>query len=238
MIKLFICQTKYYLTAIFLLTIQSCANVEYKPLVGGATTAIAPNMWPKVINGSLFQEKISLNYGYQPLFEDHRPHNVGDTITIVLQENISASNSSASDMSRNGSTNLGIKITPGQLNPLFGLDVKDDMTSLDGMGKNNFSGKGSHSAKNQFTGLITVTVQKVLPNGNLKVIGEKQVAINEGTEFIRFSGVINPNNINKNNLISSTQIADARIEYLSHGHISDAQKMGWLQKFLLKISPI
>jgi len=237
-IKFFICQKKYYLTAIFLLIIQSCASVEYKSLVEGNTTAIAPNVWPKVTNGSLFQEKIPLNYGYQPLFEDHRPHNIGDIITVVLQENISASNSSVSDLSRDGSTNLGIKISPGQLNPIFGMNLKDNITSLDNIGKNNFSGKGSNSAKNKFTGLITVTVQKVFPNGNLKVIGEKQVAINEGKEFIRFSGVINPNNINKNNLIVSTQIADARIEYLSHGRIHDIQKMGWLQRFLLKISPI
>lgn len=231
-------QIKYFLTAFFVLIIQSCASVEYKPLVEGKTTAIAPNIWPKVINGSLFQEKIPLNYGYQPLFEDHRPHNIGDTVTVVLQENISASNSSSSDVSRDGTANLGIKISPGQLNPMLGINLKDNASSLDGMGRNNFSGKGSNSATNKFTGLITVTVQKVLPNGNLKVIGEKQVAINEGTEFIRFSGVINPNNINKNNLIASTQIADARIEYLSRGRINDVQKMGWLQKFLLKISPI
>ncbi|AEO08691.1 flagellar basal body L-ring protein [Buchnera aphidicola str. Ak (Acyrthosiphon kondoi)] len=238
MIKLFIYKTKYYLTAIFLLIIQSCAGVEYKPLVEGVTTAVAPNVWPRVINGSLFQEKIPLNYGYQPLFEDHRPHNVGDTVTVLLQENISASNSSTSDMSRDGTTNMGLKITPGQFNSILGFNLKDNITGLDSFGKNNLSGRGSNSAKNKFTGLITVTVRKVLPNGNLRVIGEKQVAINEGKEFIRFSGVINPNNINKNNFIISTYIADARIEYLSHGHIHDVQKMGWLQKLLLRISPI
>ncbi|QCI21063.1 flagellar basal body L-ring protein FlgH [Buchnera aphidicola (Hyperomyzus lactucae)] len=238
MIKLFICRIKYCLTAIFLLIIQSCSNIEYTPLVTGTTTAIAPDFLPKVINGSLFQEKIPLNYGYQPLFEDHRPHNVGDIITVVLQENISASNSSITNVSRDGSANLGITISPGQLNPMLGVNLKDNTTGFNGIGKNDFSGKGSNSAKNKFTGLITVTVQKILPNSNLKVIGEKQVAINEGKEFIRFSGVINPNNINKHNLISSTQIADARIEYVSHGRINDVQKMGWLQRFLLKISPI
>ncbi|MDD0148728.1 flagellar basal body L-ring protein FlgH, partial [Shigella flexneri] len=69
-------------------------------------------------------------------------------------------------------------------------------------------------------------------------IGEKQVAINRGIEFIRFSGVINPSNISKNNLVASTQIADARIEYVNNGKINDAQKMGWFQRFLLNISPI
>jgi flagellar L-ring protein precursor FlgH len=207
-------------------------------LVTGTTTAVAPDFLPKVINGSLFQEKIPINYGYQPLFEDHRPHNVGDIITVVLQENISASNSSITNFSRDGTANLGITISPGQLNPMLGMNLKDNTTGFNSIGKNDFSGKGGNSAKNKFTGLITVTVQKILPNSNLKVIGEKRVAINEGKEFIRFSGVINPNNINKHNLISSTQIADARIEYVSHGQINDAQKMGWLQRFLLKISPI
>lgn len=238
MVKLFSYKIKYYLTAFFIIIIQSCASVEHKPLVDGITTAIAPNIIPKIKNGSLFQEKIPTNYGYQPLFEDHRSHNIGDTITVVLQENISASNSSSSNLTRDGKANVGVTVTPGTLNPILGLNVNDNKTGIDSIGKNDFSGRGSNSAKNTFTGLITVTVKNVLPNGNLKVIGEKQVAINQGTECIRFSGVINPNNINKNNLIASTQIADTRIEYVSNNRINDIEKMGWLQRFLLKISPI
>jgi len=237
-VKLFSYKIKYYLTAFFIIMIQSCASVENKPLVGGITTAVAPNIIPKIKNGSLFQEKIPINYGYQPLFEDHRSHNIGDIITVVLQENISASNSSSSNLTRDGTANVGVTVTPGKLNPVLGFDINDNKTGIDSIGKNDFSGKGSNSAKNTFTGLITVTVQNVLPNGNLKVIGEKQVAINQGTEFIRFSGVINPNDINKNNLVASTQVADTRIEYVSNNRINDIQKMGWLQRFLLKISPI
>lgn len=238
MIKLFVCQIKYFLTIVSLLLLQSCNSVQYKPLVEGVTTAVAPNILPKVVNGSLFQQNIPIKTGYEPLFEDHRPHNVGDIITVALQENISASNSSASNISRDGNANMGVTISPGQLNPILGLDLKDNPSGFNGIGKNTFSGKGSNSAKNTFTGLITVTVKKVLPNGNLRVVGEKQVAINEGAEFIRFSGVINPNNINKNNFVASTQISDTRIEYLSNGRINDIQKMGWLQRFLLKFSPI
>lgn len=238
MVKLFSYKIKYYLTAFFIIMIQSCASVENKPLVSGITTAVAPNIIPKIKNGSLFQEKIPINYGYQPLFEDHRSHNIGDIITVVLQENISASNSSSSNLTRDGTANVGVTVTPGKLNPVLGFDINDNKTGIDSIGKNDFSGKGSNSAKNTFTGLITVTVQNVLPNGNLKVIGEKQVAINQGIEFIRFSGVINPNDINKNNLVASTQVADTRIEYVSNNRINDIQKMGWLQRFLLKISPI
>ncbi|WP_295164381.1 flagellar basal body L-ring protein FlgH [uncultured Buchnera sp.] len=238
MVKLFSYKIKYYLTAFFIIMIQSCASVENNPLVGGITTAVAPNVIPKIKNGSLFQEKIPINYGYQPLFEDHRSHNVGDIITVVLQENISASNSSSSNLTRDGTANVGVTVTPGKLNPVLGFNINDNKTGIDSIGKNDFSGKGSNSAKNTFTGLITVTVQNVLPNGNLKVIGEKQVAINQGREFIRFSGVINPNDINKNNLVASTQVADTRIEYVSNNRINDIQKMGWLQRFLLKISPV
>jgi len=228
-------KNKYYVTAIFLLTLQSCASIEQQ---NGIKTFATPNIWTTVTNGSLFQEKKSLNYGYQPLFEDHRAHNVGDIVTIVLQENISASNSSFSDASRNGNVNFGVKLTPGQLNPTFGIDLKDNTTGVDTIGRNTFHGKGRNTAENKFSGLITATVQKVFPNGNLQVIGEKRVSINEGIEFIRFSGIVNPKNINNNNFIISNQIAETKIEYVNHGRTNNFQKMGWLQRLLLKISPI
>lgn len=235
MIKLFIFKIIYFFTAAILLILQGCSSQD-QPLVEGVTTAVAPKIWPNIKNGSLFQERTPTRYGYQSLFEDRRPHNIGDTITIVLQENISASNSSSSNISRNGNTNTGITAGPNQINSISGLT--NNAMGWNTSGRNNFSGIGSYSAQNKFTGLITVTVQQVLPNGNLKVVGEKQVAINDGVEFIRFSGVVNPDNISKNNLVTSTQISDSRIEYLSHGRLNNVQKIGWLQRFLMKISPI
>jgi flagellar L-ring protein precursor FlgH len=77
----------------------------------------------------------------------------------------------------------------------------------------------------------------VYPNGNLLVSGEKQVTINQGTEFIRFSGVVNPINVGALNSVSSTRVADARIEYKGRGYLSEAQTMGWLQRFFLSASP-
>jgi len=76
----------------------------------------------------------------------------------------------------------------------------------------------------------------VLPNGNLLVSGEKQVGINQGHEFIRLSGVINPINIMRNT-VSSVQVADARIEYRGSGYLDEAQTMGWLSRFFMTISP-
>ena len=80
-------------------------------------------------------------------------------------------------------------------------------------------------------------VIEVLSNGNLLVSGEKQVSISQGTEYIRFSGVVNPATINAANAVSSTKVADARIEYKGSGYIDEAQTMGWLARFFQTVSP-
>lgn len=174
-----------------------------------------------------------MNYGYQPMFEDRRPRNVGDILTIVLQENVSASKSSSANTSRGGSGSLAFDATPRFLAGAFGGDRANTTIS----GKNDFSGKGGAAAQNTFSGTITVTVKQVLENGNLLVVGEKQIEINQGTEFIRFSGVVNPRTISGSNTVASTQVADARIEYVGNGYINEAQQMGWLQRLFLNLSP-
>ena len=81
-----------------------------------------------------------------------------------------------------------------------------------------------------------MTVIEALPNGNLVVSGEKQIGINQGQEFIRLSGIVNPIHI-IGNTISSIQVADARIEYRANGYLDEAQTMGWLSRFFLTFSP-
>ena len=174
--------------------------------------------------------------GYQPLFEDRRPRNIGDTLTIVLQENVSASKSSSANATRDGSASFGLDAIPTGLNGLVGAD--GSKANVGANGKNDFAGKGGATANNTFTGTITVTVNQVLSNGNLRVVGEKQIEINQGTEFIRFSGVVNPRTISASNSVLSTAVADARIEYVGNGYINEAQTMGWFQRFFLNISPM
>lgn len=210
-----------------------CAVMPRQPLVVGDTSAAPVPMAPATASGSLFQAGQAMNYGYQPMFEDRRPRNVGDILTIVLQENVSASKSSSASASRDGSGALSVDATPRFLAGLFG----GDRVSTDISGKNAFAGKGGAAAKNTFSGTLTVTVKQVLANGNLLVVGEKQIAINQGTEFIRFSGVVNPRTISGSNSVASTQVADARIEYVGNGYINDAQQMGWLQRLFLTLSP-
>ncbi|WP_435930646.1 flagellar basal body L-ring protein FlgH [Dryocola sp. BD613] len=215
------------------LSLSGCAYIPHTPLVEGQTTANPAPVAPAAVNGSVFQSGQAMNYGYQPLFEDRRPRNIGDTLTILLQENVSASKSSSANASRDGSTGLAFDAMPGALSGLFGGNRANTAIS----GSNDFTGKGGAAARNTFSGTITVTVKQVLENGNLSVVGEKQIAINQGTEFIRFSGIVNPRTISGSNTVVSTQVSDARIEYVGNGYINEAQQMGWLQRLFLNLSP-
>jgi flagellar L-ring protein FlgH len=169
--------------------------------------------------------------GVRPLFEDRRARNVGDTLVINISERTQAAKKSASSADRSQEVSLGVPTLTGL--PFKGVAG----ASLSATGDNAFTGKGASSADNNFTGTITVTVIEVLPNGNMLVSGEKQVAINQGNEFIRFSGVVNPIQVTGSNTVQSTQVADARIEYRASGYIDEAQVMGWLGRFFLSFLP-
>lgn len=119
----------YAISSLLVLSLTGCAWIPSTPLVQGATSAQpVPGPTP-VANGSIFQSAQPINYGYQPLFEDRRPRNIGDTLTIVLQENVSASKSSSANASRDGKTNFGFDTVPRYLQGLFGnarADVEAD----------------------------------------------------------------------------------------------------------------
>jgi flagellar L-ring protein FlgH len=193
--------------------------VKVEPLSMPDVPAVEPN-------GAIFQPQ----RGFMPLFEDRRPRRVGDVITIVLNEEVSASKNASANASRNGSASLTFGELAEALQQLeeYGFDIA---------GANEFSARGGAQANNRFTGTITVLVREILPNGNLKVAGEKQIAINQGTEYIRFSGVVNPRHITGKNTVPSTEVAEARIEYVGDGYIHEAQHMGWLQRLFLNLSP-
>lgn len=178
-------------------------------------------------NGSIYQA----GYTNRSLFEDRRARNVGDTLIITINEKISASKKSSSSADRKGSTSMTVPL----LGTLSGANVLK--TPISGSSESAFEGKGDSSANNAFTGTIAVTVIEVLSNGNLLVSGEKQMNINQGGEFVRFSGVVNPTTVSSANTVSSTQVADARMEYKGTGYIDEAQTMGWLARFFLSVLP-
>ena len=166
-----------------------------------------------------------------PLFETKRARQIGDTLTIQISEKTDAARKGATKADRKQSAAFSVPLLSGLPGKSFlnaGLQASSD---------SSFDGSGESNANGSFTGTITVTVIEVLANGNLLVSGEKQIGLNHETEFIRFSGVVNPSQIASSNSVSSGQVADARIEYRGSGSVDSAQIMGWLAKFFLTFLP-
>ncbi len=210
---------------------SGCALVPPEPVVTGPLTAAPPlPPMPAVqANGSIYQPTA---YGNYPLFEDRRPRNVGDIVTVVIQEKTNAAKNVQTTTDRSGSAMFGVGLAPAMLPNEVGAKQSFDIS-----GENASQGKGSTRADNTFSGTLTTTVIGVLPNGNLQIAGDKQIAINRGSEHIRFSGVVDPRSVTGSNTVSSTKVADARIEFRSKGTMDEVQTMGWLQRFFLNVSP-
>jgi flagellar L-ring protein precursor FlgH len=208
------------------LALAGCALQPKQPIVQQPMTAVPPMPPVNSSPGSIFNP----GYAGRPLFEDQRPRNIGDILTIVIAENINATKSSGANTKRGTSTSFSTP-TAGFLGGLF------SKANLSAQGANQFDATGGANASNTFNGVLTVTVTNVLPNGNLVVSGEKQMLINQGNEFVRFSGVVNPNTVAGDNSVLSTEVADAKIEYSAKGYIDEAETMGWLQRFFLNIAP-
>lgn len=185
-----------------------------------------PKAMPGPANGTIFNIASS-----RPLFEDRRARYVGDVLTINIAEKTQASKKSDTKAERSQTVNVGVPAVVGlPFKSVQGMTLTADSA-------NKFGGKGENTSSNDFTSTITVTVIEVYPNGNLLVSGEKQIGLKEGEEFIRFSGVVNPTTITAANTVSSTQVADARIEFKANGFIDTAQVMGWLSRFFLSFMP-
>lgn len=226
--------------SLILAALAGCSTVPPTNVHQPMTARSAPVPERAAGNGAIFQAGQS-----RPLFEDRRARYVGDVLTINIVEKNSTSKNVSSTAARSSSvsetvatpTILGYTPNPSKLG-LSGITGGSNFdTSVSGTGSQKFEGKGDSSQKNDFTGTITVTVIEVLPNGNLLVSGEKQMGLNEGTEYMRFSGVVNPNTITASNTVPSTQVADARIEFKGRGEIDSAQAMGWLARFFLTVLP-
>ena len=179
-------------------------------------------------NGAIFQAGVN----DRPLFEDRRARHVGDVLTIVINEKTQAGKKASSNGSKTGAVDSSISAVAGlPLKTFQGAGVKADSST-------SYDDKSAIDSSNLFTGNITVTVTEVLPNGNLVVAGEKQIALDKSTEYIRLSGVIQPDTIQAGNTVSSAKVADARIEYRSSAKFDSAEVMSWLARFFLSFIPL
>jgi flagellar L-ring protein precursor FlgH len=211
------------------LALAGC-NATLFPRVEVADTAPVEPAAPAPVqatNGAIFQLA-----SYRPLFEDHRARHVGDILVIRIEEKISASQSANSKIDKGGSLEASISALPGIPAKAFARGTASASSD------NSFEGKGSTDASNDFKGVITATVTKVLANGHLVISAEKQIGVNSNVDVLRFSGQVDPRSIQPGNSVSSTQVANVRLEHRGRGPQAEAQVIGWLARVFLSILPI
>ncbi len=214
------------IVAVLVIALAGCGVLNPHVDVAEPTT-MRPQPAPQpAANGAIFQTA-----SYRPLFEDRRARYVGDILVIQLNEKLNASKKAESSAEKSGDIAMQVPI----IKHLPGKSFQH--AEIAAQSSNDYDGKGSTASSNLFTGTIAVTVIDVLPNGNLVVSGEKQIGISKNTETLRFSGVVNPVTILPPNTVSSTQVADARIDYRGSGYIDEAQMMGWLSRVFLTFLP-
>lgn len=203
------------------LALSACGTTPTSIVEAPTSVRPLPPDQSQPANGAIFQTA-----SYRPLFEDRRARHVGDIMTIRIVENTSANKAGASSGNKTGSAEFAV---PGPIQAKIGgaVALESDI---------NYTDADKQSASNVFNGTLSVTVTEVLANGNLIVAGEKQVSLNKGVEFIRFSGMVNPDNINGNTVLS-TQVADARIEYRTNSRLDRAEVMSMASRFFLSMLP-
>lgn len=169
-----------------------------------------------VSGGGLYQS----NYNWS-LMQDRRAYRVGDILTIKLEESTQSSKQARTNFGKKNSASLGVP-------EVFGSSYDKLSGSLEG--NRNFNGNSSSQQQNTLRGSITVAVHQVMPNGVLIIKGEKWLTLNQGDEYLRVTGMVRNEDIERDNTVSSQRIANARISYAGRGALSDANSAGWLTR--------
>jgi flagellar L-ring protein precursor FlgH len=199
---------------------------------------------PPEVSGSLYAVQSSFN----DFFIDTKARKVGDIVTVKISESSKATNAADTKAGRTSSLEAGIDTLFGiedwyenevldeipkdlpKPNPFGNPSVKGSMTS-------DFDGSGTTSRSGALSAFITCRVTQVLPNGNLIIVGSREVLVNNETQMIILSGVIRPRDIADDNIILSTFISDAKIAYSGSGIVNDRQRPGWLANLLNSVWP-
>lgn len=200
---------------------------------------------PRLATGAIYNGRQSDNW-----FGRVRSYNVGDVITVLLNESTQAGRTQKGSVTRTASNDVipSVGNAPNGLNArvqnmrlptkILGTGLQGILGGVD-LSKANIKSEGGGEADQQASliGDVSVTVSEVLANGNLMVRGEKQLALTEGAEIIQVSGIIRPEDISPNNTVQSRRLANAQIAYRGTGDMANAAKAGWGTNALMKFWP-
>lgn len=211
-----------------LVALLACASTAQAQDAGYEPAPAAPTYMPSVPpapTGGIFQP----SSGYTGLYEGTRAHRVGDLVTILLVESTVTSKSVRSKNDRSGS----LSFVPPLTGPFAFLDPSD----LKASGAGSFSGSGSAGQNSSLATALAVTIVEVRPNGTALVQGEKNMLLSQGDEWVRFRGIIRLADVDAENTVMSSRVAEAAIEYSGKGDLQRASRPGWLSRFFSIISP-
>ena len=221
-VKIIIVSIAFFGLSIFMV---SCASYpQYRAQPNDPDYAPVPSeslVPPPSPSGSIYS-----SVGGLQLYGDKKARRVGDIITIELDEKTVSKKSSKTTTSKTSSASIANPVISGGALNINGLSMDAELS-----GDRDFTGAGQANQSNSLQGYITVTIAEILPNGVLRIRGEKWMTLNQGDEYIRISGMVRPEDISLDNMVSSQKLADARISYAGTGTLADSNSGGWLTRF-------
>jgi len=171
------------------------------------------------------------------IFADKKAHRVGDIISVLIQENNSGTRNNNTSTSKQSGVDASVTsfLYPSTATGL--LSKKGQLPAMNFNSKNTFTGGGQINNSEVITAQTAVRVVDVLPNGNMVIEGRRQTSFAGERQDAILRGTIRYDDISSSNTVFSFNIADASIQYISHGVITDNQKKGWFNKIWDKVSP-
>ena len=171
------------------------------------------------------------------LFTDARALRVNDLVVIKIEEVADARRSADTDIDRSSQSSAEITAFLGLLEQAASRTGIDPNLNVGGSSKTSFNGEGKTGRSEYLSATVPAVVRKVLPNGNLFVEGHRVILVNAEEQHFYISGVVRPIDIDQENSVKSSMVADAEIEFVGRGVLTDNQKQGWLSRFLGWIWP-
>lgn len=197
---------------------------------------VVPPLPPPKTIGSLWQEENGRAY----LYEDLRAMRMGDVLTIKIVEKHKGSKSADTAAQRESTIENSLAGSGMGYLGIPGLRISDEARrgfGIDASSKNKFGGKGATSREGTLTGTISVIVTEVLPNGDLRIEGRRDVTVNSEKQLMTIAGIVRRVDVDTKNTVLSSAIADAKIEYSGLGVLDDVQRPGWLVRILDWVYP-
>jgi len=174
------------------------------------------------------------------LLADLKACNVGDIVTVSITESAQAGDTASTQADKTSGVKVGVTSLLGLSMPnmkMFGDNTIAAENAIEGAVGNTSKGEGKTSRQSTFTTFLTTRVIQILPNNNLVIQGQRQMKVNNETEVVNLSGVVRPEDLDRNNMVASTKVAEARLEISGYGVVSDKQRQGWLTRILDHIWP-